>query len=254
VRGHYQGLSGAAVVATEALLDARDLIEGLCEVEAMGAIHGPAGTGKSFAVAQTLAGLSGRREWARTDLRARPTLRDVRAELIRLLGLPIGKINPFETDQALKNALARGFRLIVIDEAQWLNRECFEYLRYLHDDARTRFALLFVGGDGCYEVLRREPMLDSRIWAHQRFGALTPAEVMALLPGYHPIYTTAEPCLLRLIDEVCAHGNFRSWARFTHHAARLVERTGRPGCDEEIARNAFRCIGGGQVPAGRDAG
>lgn len=247
--GHYQGLAGAAVVATDALLDARDLIEALCEAEAMGAIYGPAGTGKSFAVAQSLAGHP-EQDWLRTDLRARPTLRDVRAELCRLLKLQGGRLSPFETDWALKTALAQRFWLIVIDEAQWLNRECFEYLRYLHDDPRTRFALLFVGGAGCYEVLRREPMLDSRIYAHQRFGALTPEEVFALLPGYHRIYAGADRALLALVDEVCAHGNFRSWARFTHHAARLTERTGRAVCDEEIARNAFRYLGGGQLAGG----
>jgi hypothetical protein len=50
---------------------------------------------------------------------------------------------------------------VVIDESQWLTRECFEYVRHLHDDPDTQFSLLFVGGAGCSEVLRREPMLDA---------------------------------------------------------------------------------------------
>lgn len=244
MNGHYQGLTDATTVATEALLDARDLIDQLCHAQAMGAIYGPAGTGKTFAVAASLAEHD-EKDWLRTDFRARPTLRYVRAELGRLLELPVTRMSPFEADWALKAALAERFWFLVIDEAQWLNRECFEYLRYLHDDARTRFALLFVGGDGAYEVLRREPMLDSRIYAHQRFGPLSPAEVETTLPGYHRIFHDAAPELLRLVDELCAHGNWRSWARFTHHADRLCRQTGRAACDEEIARNAFRYLGGG---------
>lgn len=89
----------------------------------------------------------------------------------------------------------------------------FQY-RHLHDDPDTTFALLFVGGDGCYE-LRREPMLDSRLYAHHRFAPLTPATVVKAIPTYHPIYAGADPAVLRLVDDTCGHGNFRSWARFT---------------------------------------
>ncbi len=87
-------------------------------------------------------------------------------------------------------------------------------------------------------------MLDSRLYAHQRFGPLTPAAVLAVIPTYHPIYAGAEAAVLRLVDDTCGHGNFRSWARFTCHASRLCRRTGRTVCDEEIARNAFRTLGG----------
>jgi len=246
VSRHYQGLADAAVLATEALLDARDLINDISSVHAIGAIYGPAGTGKSFAVSEAVAD---RREhdWVQTDFRARPTLRYVRLELSRLLGLgETVRMGPFEADWALKRALSAQFRLIIIDEAQWLNRECFEYLRHLHDDADTRFALLFVGGDGCYEVLRREPMLDSRLYAYQRFAPMLPAEVLAFVPALHPIYDGVDLNLVRLVDDTCGHGNFRSWARFTCHAARLCARTGRTVCDEEIARNAFRTLGGGR--------
>ncbi len=75
-------------------------------------------------------------------------MRYIRQELGRLLGVATST-GAFEADWALKRALSERFRLVIIDEAQWLNRECFEYLRHLHDDPDTRFALLFVGGDGC---------------------------------------------------------------------------------------------------------
>ncbi len=67
-----------------------------------------------------------------------------------------------------------------------------------------------------------------------------------MIPTYHPIYAEVDPDVLRLVDDTCGHGNFRSWARFTCHATRLCQRTGRTVCDEEIARNAFRTLGGGR--------
>jgi hypothetical protein len=66
-------------------------------------------------------------------------------------------------------------------------------------------------------------MLDSRLYAHQRFGPLSPAAVAAVIPTYHPIYADADPAVLRLVDDTCGHGNFRSWAGFTCHAARLCQ-------------------------------
>lgn len=148
-------------------------------------------------------------------------------------------ISPVETDRYLKDTLAERFRLVVIDEAQWLNRECCEYLRHLHDERRTRFALLFVGGAGCYEVLRREPMLSSRIYAQVRFAPLTPAQVAKMIPIYHDIYAGASVGLIELVDRHFAHGNFRDWAKFTQHAARLLKGLGREHLDEEVARTSL---------------
>ena len=47
--------------------------------------------------------------------------------------------------------------------------------RYLHDHDDTAFGLLYVGGNGCWEVLSREPMLRSRIFRRVRFGPMTHA-------------------------------------------------------------------------------
>jgi len=66
VSGHYQGLGGASAVATEALLDARELIGGVSDAQAMGAIYGPAGTGKSFAVTEVLTDRA-ERDWVHTE-------------------------------------------------------------------------------------------------------------------------------------------------------------------------------------------
>ena len=96
-----------------------------------------------------------------------------------------------------------------MDEAQRLNSDCIELLRHLHDDPKTKFALLYVGGDGCWEVLSREPMLRSRVFRRLPFRPLTAEEIPALMRDYHPIYTGADDALLRQIDELygpCATG------------------------------------------------
>jgi hypothetical protein len=87
-------------------------------------------------------------------------------------------------------------------------------------------------------------MLDSRLYAHLRFTELTPQEVAAVIPVYHPIYRDVPLSLIALVDESCAHGNFRTWAKFTHHAQRILERSGRHTLDEEVARNVFARFGG----------
>lgn len=132
----------------------------------------------------------------------------------------------------------------MIDEAQWLNRECLEYLRYLHDDPRTTFALLLVGGAGCYEVISREPMLSSRLYTHLRFSSLTPDEVRTVIPVYHPIYKDVPGSLINHINMEWPRGNFREWAKFTDHARRLVRKSGREVVDVEIARNVIARISG----------
>ena len=120
--GHFLNLKEAAIVATEQLLDAQAMISEAVEAQAMVAIHGAAGTGKSFAVEQALIDLPAR-SWVWMDFRCRPTLRDVRHALHRATGLgSILAADAFGVDMALKAALADRPRLVVIDEAQWLNR------------------------------------------------------------------------------------------------------------------------------------
>ncbi|GFN09939.1 hypothetical protein Smic_84950 [Streptomyces microflavus] len=100
----------------------------------------------------------------------------MRYELFTALDLP-GEPprHPSEFDRLLKTALAERSRTFLVDEAQWLNGEAFEYFRYLWDEPSTQLAIIFVGGEGCHTVLRREPMLSSRIFIWQHFTRLTPA-------------------------------------------------------------------------------
>ncbi|MFD3569396.1 AAA family ATPase [Streptomyces sp. NPDC058667] len=62
----------------------------------------------------------------------------------------------FDLTTRLVGLLATSMRLVVVDEAQRLNGDCIELLRHFHDHPKTRFALLYVGGYGCWEVLSKE--------------------------------------------------------------------------------------------------
>ena len=195
---HYLGLTDASVLATRHLLLTGQAISDVIESEAMGAIVGPAGLGKTFAIDHALEQHGG--PVITLAFEARPTMRLVADRLLaNLTGAP-GRGTRFAMTDQLMNRLSQRSRLIVIGEAQNLNRDCFEYLGHLHDEPATRFGLLFDGGDGCWEVLAREPMLRSRIYRHVALSPLSDADVLALIPGYSPTPERPRPPADRRTD------------------------------------------------------
>ncbi len=121
---------------------------------------------------------------------SRPTIRVIADQLLRDL---TGTETPssrsrFDLTTRLTGLLATPMRLTVVNEAQRLTGDCIELLRHLHDHPRTRFALLYVGGDGCWEVISKEPMLRSRVFRRLPFQPINPVKVPALMRRYHPIY------------------------------------------------------------------
>lgn len=239
---HHLGLRDAEVLATRHLLLTRQALCDVLESEAMGAIVGPAGLGKTFAIDHALQTRS--EPVIKLTFEARPTMRLIADRLLHALTGSPGRGSRFAMTDQLLTRLSQRRRLLVIGEAQNLNRECFEYLRHLHDDQQTRFALLFDGGDGCWHVLAREPMLRSRIYRRVAFAPLTDADVLTLIPTYHAIYTDADPELLLFIDDRAANGRLRSWAAFTHTAARTCRSRGQTRIDRDIAESAIAQLGG----------
>jgi DNA transposition AAA+ family ATPase len=150
-------------------------------------------------------------------------------------------------DQVVEELAVRP-RTIVVDEAQRLTSESIEFLRYLHDHPHTRFALILVGGDDCWEVLSREPMLRSRIFRRVNICPLSGAQVCELMGAFHPIYAGVDTEVLLLVDDHFGHGNLRNWASFTHTAAALCTEHGRPRLDRDRpqrfrpAQRRCRCL------------
>jgi hypothetical protein len=181
---------------------------------------------------------------------SRPTMLHVARRLYReLTGADPGRANRFDLSEQLIALLAGREWLLIVDEAQWLNRECIEYLRHLHehDHPRTRFSLLLVGGDGCWRVLSREPMLRSRIYRRVRFAPMRLQTVLQVIPGYHPIYQHAAGDLLAMVDDCYAHGCFREWASFTHSALAFCHEQSTAMLTEPIARAVLELHAGGAI-------
>ncbi len=176
---------------------------------------------------------------------SRPTMRLVASELLAAITGSRSRLDRFKITRLLKAELALAPRLVIVDEAQNLNRECVEFLRHLSEDPARRGAMLLVGGDGCWEVLSREPMLRSRVFRRVVFTALPSDEVVRLIGGYHPLYHDVPEHLIRFVDDYCGHGNLRNWASFTLTALDLCAELNRDRLDEQVARNAFALLGGG---------
>jgi DNA transposition AAA+ family ATPase len=244
VSRHFLDLDGASTIPTQHLLLTRRAVRDICDAAAMGAVHGDAGLGKTFAVEEAVGAMAAPVAW--TSFPGRPTMRLVATTLVTLLtGAPAPERSRFQLTGMLVEELSYRRRLVVVDEAQRLNRECIEYLRHLHDHPRTTFALLLVGGDGCWQVLSREPMLRSRIYRRVVFRPLTTRQVLEGIRAFHPIYADAPEQVILFVDDYFGHGNLRNWASFTRSAAQLCREHRRANVDEEIARNVFALHGGG---------
>lgn len=235
VARHFLRLEHARTLDTDHLLLARRAIRDAESANAMAVVHGEAGLGKTFAVETALDETDRPVLW--TTFPSKPTPRLIAATLLELLTGRPTRLDRFRAINRLVELLADRDRLLVIDESQLLNGDCIELLRYVHDQPATRFALVLVGGNGTWRVLSAEPMLASRIFRRVRFAPLTRPEICGHLTGYHPLYETVDPELIGWIDDVFAHGNLRHWAAFTLSATALAQEAGRPGLDEQIARN-----------------
>jgi predicted AAA+ superfamily ATPase len=231
-------LPGAQIVGTRALLAVRENIRAAIEARGMICIYGPTGNGKSLAVNASLRDLAPALTH-RIQFRARPSTRDLRHELFHALGLP-GRppAHAIEFDRTLRGALEEP-RVLVCDEAQWLSKLCFEYLRYLWDDTGTELAIVFTGGNGCFEMLQSEPMLESRVYSWLEIDPMPLEEVLEVVPAFHPVWADAAAELIAVCDQEAAHGNFRAWAKITHHLAVGLRESGRTRVDEELLRWAY---------------
>jgi DNA transposition AAA+ family ATPase len=208
----------------------------------MAVLHGDAGLGKTFAVEDALAAPRLPLLWV--SFPSRPTPRLIAATLLEAATGRASRMDRFAIIRALVEHLIATPAIVVVDESQLLTSDCIELLRYLHDHRTTRFALVLVGGNGTWRVLSREPMLASRVYRRVRFQPLARADVLAAIPAYHPLFAQAAPDLIRLIDDLFAHGNLRNWAAFTDGALRLARDYDRGELDERLTRNVFALHGG----------
>jgi DNA transposition AAA+ family ATPase len=234
---HFLGLEGARTIKTPHLKETTDAVDDVAHELAIGVIHGEAGLGKTYATAWSIGQQS--LPTFTFDFPARTSMKRITGVLLReITGVP-HRGERYDMSDDLLDELAREPRLLVIDEAQRLGHESIEYLRWLHDDPDSRFALLFVGGNGCWELLRRYPMLRRRVYRRVEFNPLKRDAVQKMIPRYHAIYLQASSATIDLIDRRFARGNFGHWARFTKTALQICKRAKADTVTERIAAAAI---------------
>jgi len=238
VARHFLEVNDVATIPTRDFQLTQRAVRDIVSRQAMGAVTGDAGLGKTLSVEFATNKLQNIQVvWVQFPRKV--SMKDGVAGLLdEITGIP-NEDTLRRLGLRLREVLRAERRLIVVDEAQHLNTDTIEYIRYLWDDPDTQFAVLFVGGDDCWDVLSREPMLRSRIWRHVEFKRLPQAVVLNFVPKYHAIYERASTKNILLINDRFAHGNFRMWAQFTIDAAALCTELRRDTVDEEIIRNVF---------------
>ena len=243
---HFLDLD-AGIVRTEDYALCQRAVADVVAKGAMGVVHGQAGAGKTFAVEDAVAATGEPAVFL--AFASRPTMRGIAEELCaRLFDFEPGRADQKNLTRLLRVRLDAEPVLTVVDEAQRLNRECFEFLRYLHDPAERglgikarRSPMLLVGGDQAWGVLAADPMLRSRVYRRVHVRRMRPEQVLAWMPRFHALYADAPAELLSFVDHHCGHGLFRNWATFTGTALDVV---GGGPLTKEAAANAFTLLGG----------
>jgi len=239
VSEHFLGLHGAQTIGTGPFLATQQAIESLVARKAMGAFVGNAGLGKTFAV-QTARETLSDVESCRIVIPHQATMRKVAITLLRALTGEEHTGERFRLADDLIRILSERPRLVVVDEAQNANHGCIEFLRHIHDDPDTRFALALTGGHRCWDVLKQYPMLRNRIYRRVEFEPMDLPTVLQVIPNFHPIYAGSEPQVLGRIDMDFARGTFRDWAAFTVDALDACRDTGKETVDDGTVDEVLR--------------
>lgn len=220
----------------------------VCSRQAMAAVYGEAGLGKTFAVERAVRKVTLLPHvWL--EFPSDPSPRYVATKLLQALtGVRQDDTLYRQTDELIE-LLAEEPRVVVFDEAQHLRYRAVEYIRHLWDERQTQVTMIFVGGNGCWDVLSKHPMLEARIWRPVQLQPLTPEQVLKLMPKYHAIYNDCDETLIETVDDRFAHGNFRKWAAFTATAADICAERKLSKVDTDVVEHGFWRHGGGTVDA-----
>jgi hypothetical protein len=87
-------------------------------------------------------------------------------------------------------------------------------------------------------------MLSSRVYVWQEFCRMPRQQVLLVIPAYHPIWEHTDPEVIAFADAHVGHGNFRSWAKITAHAARALPRLERHTVDHDVLGWVFSKLSG----------
>jgi hypothetical protein len=218
---HLLDLRGAKTIATAQLQLTCELIAHLVADRSVGLVRGPAGTGKSFAVAAALEHTRAIRPRTVT-LESQPSVRMLANTLVRSFGgVHCEGHASFQTTRLLLDMLADQppRSLLVIDQAQQLDRECIAYLRYLNEHGCDTFALLLIGDDSQddhqWVTGSATAGRHSRVAQGLAFTPITSRDIPSIIRQWHRLYRSVDDEVLLFIDDAFGRGLFRNWVLFT---------------------------------------
>ncbi|MFF3087613.1 AAA family ATPase [Streptomyces nojiriensis] len=212
---------GADVVVTEALEQTGSALRHVVAAGGVMCVDGAPGTGRTIALQYTLARLPPGPAVRRVPIPVGATVSQLRHAIAGALALKVRPDNRRNTtDQALATAL-RSPHVLVSDDILRLSPPALEYLCRLAADPGAPTTLV-LAGTGSTQALKRIPELASRILTRQHIPPLTPAQVQAALPAFHPLWGKVPPQHIARADERCARGNLRAFAQITAHVIDAV--------------------------------
>jgi len=231
VTRHMLGLD-ATTLETDQFRRICDCVHEAVDSMAMSAVTGIAGAGKTHAAMCAREELTGiRTAWVMCS--EQPTRRELAYNIVEEL---TGD-RPSGTEYTLLRTILRFLTehptVLFIDEAQALSLSCFGLVRRLWDHAASQLAVILIGGDGAWHALASDPMLLSRIYTHVAVRPLGDEAVIRRIPQFHRVWQHTDPELVLDLNEHCAHGVWRNWAKLTRKATSLC---GPDACvDEQTA-------------------
>jgi DNA transposition AAA+ family ATPase len=155
----------------------------------MAVVTGEAGVGKTIALQSYMQSLtpraySGFPACINLKVRPRSTAKALGKTLLTTLKGEFARHNIYDMEEASVEAIRRNdLDLILVDEGDWLNVECFEFLRHIFD--RTGCPIVIVGLPKIMRVITRDEKFVSRIGLQMEFLPLTQEEVLSIvLPAF----------------------------------------------------------------------
>ncbi|WP_327668110.1 MULTISPECIES: ATP-binding protein [unclassified Streptomyces] len=220
---HYLRLKGACLRPTRASRLTHHHLTNIQKHAGLLCVYGGYGLGKTVAVKT---GLHDTAPTTAHRFQYAPGIpqQDFKIDLAAALGLHEGVTESRRTlERFISTTLAKQPLTLAFDEAQGLSNHILEYIRSLWDDPTNRLAVVLVGSDTFYRRLRRLGSFSNRITDWQHYTPLRPDEVLETMPTYHPLLTQISHQDLQWLDDMACHGNFRNWAKFTHHLQLIVD-------------------------------
>lgn len=224
----YINVPDAALVKTDAYRDAQRAVELACERNAIVALCGPAGTGKTRALDDAFADRGDEQ-----PLYWRPNTRvndkqTVVAILMKATGVNYARERRFDASDRLIEFFAERPRPLGIDEAHNLTPAALEALRHIYKQPETQLPLVLSGGPPLLDAILTNAEFRRLVAWCVEFEPLSPTQVLKVIPEWHRLYEDADELQLTRINEQHGHGNFGHWSLFTANYLTEAARLDRP--------------------------